>query len=235
MSETKIKKNYSFIRKDKDFILFHFGFSILCIIVLLLNFIPIGYKLFFLVVIYNIIVPIIGKIRNHIDWIDLWVFLLPLSIFQIFPDWFLSDQLDVLFFPEDGFPKIGSVSGYMAGLWVIPLFIIVYVGLRIKDIRSKSISITTVAVLSLLIFGISEETIWMLPGWQAQNVFMVDHIAVYILIPEIILGLSAFLGYELSRTRSFLFKVMITFLIMLLYTGSASFFYFLIEKILVFS
>jgi hypothetical protein len=43
---------------------------------------------------------------------------------QIWPDWFLSAQLEILVFPEDGLFKIGTVSGYMLFLWAIPFFII---------------------------------------------------------------------------------------------------------------
>lgn len=69
----------------------------------------------------------------------IWKFLVPLSILMVFPDWFLSAVLQTLVFPEDGFLKIGTVSGYMAGLWAIPLFICVYTGIKLEEM-SVSIS-----------------------------------------------------------------------------------------------
>ncbi len=82
-----------------------------------------GIRMLFLVIIYNLAILLYGGWRKYDDWSNLWVFAFILSIFQVFPDWFLSAQLNILVFPEDGLAKIGTVSGYMAGLWTIPIFL----------------------------------------------------------------------------------------------------------------
>jgi len=56
---------------------------------------------------------------------------------------------------------------------------------------------------------------------------------VYIVIPEIILGLSTYWCFEMIKERSHWLKVPAAFGVMLLYLGSAAFFYFLIEKVLI--
>jgi hypothetical protein len=155
-----------------------------------------------------------------------------ISIFQVMPDWFLSAQLGILIFPEDGFVKIGEVSAYMAGLWAIPLFVIIFIGRSVQKRFSLRAALWSVAVSSLVIFAGSEETMWMIPSWQAVNVTTLGHVAVYLLIPEIILGLSAFLGYEAIKGKKHWFKIPAAFLIMLLYIGSLSFFYFLLETLI---
>ena len=94
---------------EKDFIIIHLLFSIICGIVLFLPGIQIGVKLFILVLIYNISVPLVGILRKYTDWLNIWLFSFILSLFQIWPDWFLSAQLEVLVFPEDGLFKIGTV------------------------------------------------------------------------------------------------------------------------------
>jgi hypothetical protein len=157
---------------------------------------------------------------------------LVLSILQIFPDWFLAAQLETIVFPDDGFFMIGPVSGYMAGLWAIPLFVILYVGLEISKQRSYPVAYTVVAALTLLIFGLAEETMWMLPSWSAQNVFMIGHIALYIIIPEILLGISTLISYQLVRERPVWLWIIGAFTVMILYLGNVSFFYFIIERIL---
>jgi hypothetical protein len=152
-------------------------------------------------------------------------------VFQLWPDWFLSAELGVLVFPEDGFIKIGTVSLYMIGLWTIPLFLILFIGKLFNERHNSLSTYFIVGLLSLLIFGLAEQTLWMLQSWYAQNVFMIGHIALYIIIPEIILGLTTFYGYKLIEEKSHLLKIAVAFIIMLLYLGSAAFFYFLIERL----
>lgn len=220
-------------RSEKDAILIHGVFTLLCgIVVFVFREIPIGRRLLFLVVVYNMGMLAWGILRKDAKWRDLWIFTFVLSLFQVFPDWFLSAQINILVFPEDGCFKIGTVSGYMAGLWTIPLFIILFTGERVSERISRPAAYGGVALLSLLIFGGSEAFLWMLPSWYAQNVTMIGHVAVYILIPEIILGVSAYACFQAIRTRPHWIKIPAAFLVMQLYLGSAAFFYFLVEKII---
>jgi len=217
---------------ERYFIIIHLVFSIICGIVLFLPGIPIGIKLFILVIIYNTIIPLVGVWRKYTEWINIWVFSFILSMLQLFPDWFLSAQLNVLVFPEDGLFKIGTVSGYMLFLWAIPFFIILFIGYRVREQVSEHSTYWIVALISLLIFGVSEMTMWTIGSWYAQNVTMVGHTAIYIIIPEIILGISAYWSYKMIQDKTIWLKFPTAFMIMLLYLGSVAFFYFLFEKIL---
>jgi hypothetical protein len=120
----------------------------------------------------------------------------------------------------------------MAGLWSIPLFALIFVGIEVSKRKSYSLTYLIIAVLTLLIFGIAEETMWMLPSWYAQNVTIIGHIAIYIILPEIFLGLSTFFCFTLVRTRSIWIQILGAFTVMILYMGNISFFYFLIERVL---
>ncbi|MBN2077986.1 MAG: hypothetical protein JW838_03415 [Spirochaetes bacterium] len=220
------------LREESDAILLHFLFALLCVSVLLIPNMRIGVKLFILVAAYNVAVPLAGTLRGHASWRDIWLFSLVVSIFQVFPDWFLSDVLGVLVFPEDGFPKIGTVSGYMAGLWTIPVFIIVYAGTRVRERHSPGAGYLAAALLALAIFVGSEATVWMLPSWYARDVLMAGHVAVYIIIPEIILGIACLYAYVTRRGSGLPAKTFAAFIVMQLYLGSAVFFYFLIERVI---
>jgi len=113
-----MEKNANITNLTRDFILVHIIFIGLCFAVLIIPIpIAIGIKLFILIVSYNLLIPLVGLFRKYSEWIKLWVFVFLISLFQIWPDWFLSAQLNILVFPEDGLFKIGTVSGYMAGLW----------------------------------------------------------------------------------------------------------------------
>lgn len=218
---------------EKDAILFHSLFTLLCgIVIFIFRHIPVGQRLLFLVIVYNLAMPAWGLFRKDKDWINLWLFAFILSMFQVFPDWFLSAQLNILVFPEDGCFKFGTVSGYMAGLWTIPMFIILYIGGRVHERVSESAAYFSAAAAALIIFGGSEATLWLLPSWYAQHVTMIGHIAVYILFPEIVLGASAYACYQAIKAKSHWVKIPTAFLVMQLYLGSAVFFYFLIERII---
>ncbi|MGM0404266.1 MAG: DUF6989 domain-containing protein [Thermodesulfobacteriota bacterium] len=220
--------------EELDALYLHLLFALFCIPVLLIPDTATGIKLFVLVVVYNLAVPAAGSIRGHRAWTDIWLFALTLSIFQVFPDWFLSNYLGVLVFPEDGFFKIGTVSGYMAGLWAIPVFIIVYAGTRIRESVSPKAGYGAAALLALVLFVGSEATLWMLPAWYARNVSMVGHVAIYIIVPEVILGISCLFCYVSIQAKPHWVKIPASFLVMQLYLGSAVFFYFLFEHLNVF-
>ena len=222
----------SLTQMERDFLIVHLFFSLLCGIILYMPGILIGIKLFILVIIYNLIVPLVGNWRKYDEWLNIWLFCIILSILQIWPDWFLSAQLGVLVFPEDGLFKIGTVSGYMLFLWVIPFFIILFIGQSVDQRSSRGMTYLIVALISLLIFGISEMMIWIIGSWYAQNVMMLGHIAVYIIVPEIILGISTYYSYNQIKDKNHLIKVPTAFIVMILYLGNAVFFYFLFEQII---
>ncbi len=230
----EVKTIFSFLEAtEQDFLVLHALFAVLCGVVLLIPmYLAIYIRMFALVVIYNLLVPGLGFWRRNEDWIDLWSFAIILSVLQVFPDWFLVSELDVLTFPDDEFLQIGDVPAYMAGLWAIPLFIIIFGGRRIEERHCSKAAYAIVALSSLAIFGLSEATMWALPAWSAQNVTTIGHLALYIIIPEVMLGLTAFYCYQEIQGRPFGIKFLGAFLIMLLYLGSASFFYFLFERIL---
>ncbi|TGN10253.1 DUF6989 domain-containing protein [Leptospira ilyithenensis] len=191
-----------------------------------------GWKLFSLTLFFHIsFLSLTKPLRWHIPF-QIWKFLLPLSILMILPDWFLSEVLGVLVFPEDGFFKIGTVAGYMAGLWEIPLFILVYIGIKLEE---KSVSILGtclwVAFLSLAIFGAAEATMWILTSWYAQNVKMIGHVALYVLVPEMILGVTTYLAYQGFSGGPYIIQIGMAALIMIQYTGSLAISYLVIEKI----
>jgi len=216
-----------------DLILMHIVFAVpAALILVLFSTTPIGAQLLAVVIIYNIILPLWAYFRNHRDWLDLWLFVVPLSILMIFPDWFLSNQLNVLSFPVDGFPMIGSIPIYMAGLWAIPLFIILFIGVTMEMKEAPILTYVSVVIISLLLFGGSEATLWMLGSWYAHDVTMIGNVAIYIIIPELILGLSTYIGYKMVKEKGIWYKLMAAFSIMVFYIGNASFFYFLIERVI---
>ncbi len=222
--------NLSLESTERDALLIHLFFIVLCAIVLLIP-IPllVGPRLFILVMVYNIVIPLTGWWRKHTEWLSLWFFAFLLSLLMLFPDWFLADPLGILLFVDDGFPNIGPVTGYMLLLWAIPLFIITFIGIRVVERHTNHLAYSVVAVTSFLIFVGAEAGLTFV--WHAQNVILVGSVAVYIIIPEIILGLSTFWMYQHIKTKLHWWKPIGAILIMLLYLGSACCFHLLINLI----
>ncbi len=220
-------------RTDRDAILLHSVFALACLLVLAAPLgVPVGQRVSGLVLLYNVALPLVAWRRGHPEWLKLWLFLVPLSALQVFPDWFLADPLGVIEFPDTGALRIGPIPAFMAGLWTIPLFIIVLLGRRIAAQSTRNAALVAVALASVLLFVGSEATLWVIPIWHARNVTMVARVAVYLIVPEIILGLSTFLAFESSLHRSIWHKLSGAFVVMLIYLGGLCFFYLVVERLL---
>jgi hypothetical protein len=78
-------------------------------------------------------------------------------------------------------------------------------------------------------------TLWRFGSWYAKDVITLNHLAIYVILPEIILGITSYLGYldyDKHSKSKILHTFLITFLIMLLYVINLSISYFLVEKII---
>ncbi|TGK37459.1 hypothetical protein EHQ12_06975 [Leptospira gomenensis] len=218
---------------EKHVLVFHILFFALSILVLFLpGSVSSGWRMFSLVFVYNGGILLFARIWTHERWTDLWFFLFPLSCCLVFPDWFLSQVLGVVEFPADGFPKIGTVSGYMAGLWVIPLFVSTFVSVRFRKRFSDAPALQSYllgGLIAFVFFLVSEEVSYLIPVWFAKNVWMFDHVAVYVLAPEFILAVFACYAYEVCAYSSLSEKILWAFLTMFVYLGALGFFFLLLE------
>lgn len=191
----------------------------------------IGWKMFLLLIAYNIAVPVLGRRLGHERWVDLWMFVFPLSLLQIFPDWFMSAVLGSLIFPDTGFPYIGTVGAYMGLMWSIPLFAILFTVWRTRKSMSGAGSYVLVVVLTVITFGIAEATLWIIPIWYAApHILAPAYIAVYVIIGEAFLGLAAWYAYLTVADRKLPAKLVAALAVMLIYTGSIAISYLLVER-----
>ena len=219
-------------RAERDAVLLHAIFAVIAVLTLFTpSGIPIGPKLCALVIVYNIMVPVTALLRGHPEWLTIWFFLLPLSLLQIFPDWFLSSILKVLVFPDTGSLKVGDVPLFMGGLWVIPLFMIVFLGRRIEARFTRNLALTAVCVSSAILFLGSESLLWLIPIWHAQNVMVIAHVAIYLIVPEILFGLFTFLAFDAFHGHALWYRLGAAFTVMVIYLGNLCFFYLIFEHL----
>ncbi len=231
MSKGKTKQSPILKPTERDFILVHLGFGVLVALALIFPLgLELGPRIFALLVIYNVALPLLGRRLDHRRWTDIWTFTFPISLLQIFPDWFLSQVLGVLVFPDTGFPFIGTVPAFMALMWVIPFNLIVFTAWRLRKRLTPASVYVVVLLLTVVIFGTSEATLWMLPIWYAtEDVWVILHIAVYVMCAELVLGAALWTAYRLVEPYGGLRKIVSAFAVMFIYTGALAFFYLLIE------
>ncbi|PTU31676.1 DUF6989 domain-containing protein [Stenotrophobium rhamnosiphilum] len=164
---------------------------------------------------YNVVLPLYALARGHNEWLKLWMFLLPLSCGQVLPDWALVQIAGVLHFPDHGIWRIGgAVPAYFMGLWIMLLFPVTLIS---DSTRSRYI---TMGVLSLVLFAFWEWAAQPLQLWQPQNVRTIAGVAIYVLIPEVILGLATLHAYRNTRGSGIIQQVFSALSVNLLYTGA---------------
>lgn len=175
-----------------------------------------GAGLLILVIVYNVALPALSVARGHAEWMRLWLFLLPLSCGQVLPDWALAEIPQVLVFPDHGQYRIGgAVPVYFMGMWIMLLFPILLISSSSR--RSRYL---IASVLSLTLFSFWEWAARPLQLWYGQHVAMIQGVALYPLIPEMLLGLTALWAYRNTDDNNPIQRVFSALGVNLLYTGS---------------
>ena len=168
---------------------------------------------------YNVSLPWAGWLRGHPDVIDLWTFLLPLSLLQVIPDWVLAGAFNTLAFPDVGGARLGPVPAFMAGLWVVPLVLVIWITSLSRSV-SERLAPFVAAASALAIFGAAEWAARPLGLWYAHGVRMVHGVALYVLPAETVLGVAAWRVYQRVQGRLWLAKLSGAATVSVLYTGS---------------
>lgn len=174
---------------------FHFAFFLVAAAALYLSGnATYGWTLLWLVVAYNIGLPAWALVRGQTEWLWLWLFLLPLSAAQAVPDWMLVEVTKTLVFPDHGLPRIGgAVPVVFMGMWVIALLPLILVA------QSSRRPYLTMAVASFLLFAFWEWAARPMRLWYGQNTWLVQGVAVYTLLPEVLLALATLGAYRSLR------------------------------------
>lgn len=169
---------------------------------------------------YLVVLYLGAWLRSHHELLDAFAFLLPLSVCQVVPDLLLVTQLGTLTFPALGAQGLGPVPAYMAGLWVAPLLVVVWLAELAH--RANAIAAALVALLaSLAVFGAAEwAAAHVLPLWRPRGVDTWHGVALYVLPAEALLGFVAWFAYTQVRHRTLFMKAFAAALVSLLYAGA---------------
>ncbi|MEM0962360.1 MAG: hypothetical protein AAGK21_07505 [Bacteroidota bacterium] len=212
----------------RDAVAFHAAFGVLALAGLALPAPALGWRLLALVVIYNVAFFLVGRWRMHREWTRLWAFLVPLSAFQVIPDAVLVGVIGSLDFPDTGGPRLGPIPLAMAGMWTIPLWVALFAADRQR--AGDRVRILVAGLFTGLILVGAEATLWAIPIWQAVGVTTVAHVALYVVLPEVLLGSVAYAAYLSTRDGSRGRQVAAAALVSLVYAGALVTSYGIIER-----
>lgn len=201
---------------------FHAGFLVCAGLATLLGAPAKGWAVLALVVVYNVGLPLVARAVGRRDWFELWRFLLPVSIFQLLPDWLLVDLVGTLSFPDVGGPRVDdAIALAMGGMWVPPLFAAVALA------RGRA---GVAAALALAIFLGAELLAPALELWEPTgDTTRVAGVAVYVLPAEAALGWAAATAYALAGRAPLPQRVLAALAVATFYTGALVLAHFLID------
>ncbi|MBJ7472788.1 MAG: hypothetical protein JHD16_15890 [Solirubrobacteraceae bacterium] len=201
---------------------FHAAFFALIGVVAALDAPAKGWAVVALVLVYNVGLPLLARATDRDDWFALWGFLLPVSVFQVLPDWVLAAQVGTLVFPDVGGLRLDdAIPLAMAGMWVPPLFITLVLA-GPSPVRA--------AWLALLVFLGSELSAPFLQLWEpAAGTTQVAGVALYVLPAEAALGWAACFAFMAVGRSAWPQRVGAAFAVSTFYLGALVLAYFLID------
>lgn len=181
-----------------------------------------GWAVLGLVVAYTVSLPLVCRAVERPDWAALALFLVPVSLFQVLPDWVLADLVGTLAFPDRGGPRIDDVIPVaMALMWVPPLFVaIVLAGLRPARAALTAVLVFAGAELAAPFVGLWE------PIGETTRVL---GIAVYVLPAEAALGWAAAAAFLVTRGRGPAVSVAAALAVSTFYLGALVLAHFVID------
>jgi hypothetical protein len=166
---------------------------------------------------------LVARAGGRADWLAALGVVIPISIFQVLPDWFLVDGPGTLAFPDTGGIRVGhAIPLAMAGMWALPLFVVVLLA-RGSVVRG--------AVAGLLVFLATELAAPALDLWKpVGDVTKVLGVAVYVLPAEAVLGAATVLAVRWAADRGLAERVLAAAAVSTIYTGALALSWFLIDQ-----
>lgn len=187
----------------------------------------VGQATWIVVITYNVSLPTYFFQRGDLEVVEIWSFLLPLSLLQIIPDWYLVDIQQTLVFPTATGPL--PVPIFMAGLWTFPLMLTTVTGLYLHRRNGLLAGYASAIAAGILVFGAGELVLTDVGVWRADRVLEVRGLAAYILPAELLLVAATLYAYEQVEWRSPWHRISASPIIMLMYLGAATTSYLIVD------
>ena len=181
-----------------------------------------GWAVLSVVVTYVAVLPSACRRAGRRDLADLAWFLVPVSVFQVLPDWVLADLIGVLRFPDTGGPRVDDVIPVvMAGMWVAPLFAAVALA-GFRPARA--------ALFALVIFLGSEVAAPYVGLWEpAGDTTRWAGVAIYVLPAEAALGWATAVAFNAERRASVAHRIGAALAVATFYLGALVLAHFVVD------
>jgi hypothetical protein len=169
-------------------------------------------------------VCVLATMTGRRNWIAALTVIVPISIFQVFPDWMLAKVVGSIVFPDNGGLRVDAVIPLaMAGLWVLPLLIVV---LFARD------SLWRGALVSTIVFAATEIAAPHLGIWHpAAGLSEVLGIAVYVLPAEAALGAATVYAVRVAADAGWGTKIAAAASVSIFYAGALAISALLIDNV----
>jgi hypothetical protein len=218
-------------RQERDLVGFHLGFAVVAVAVLVLpGEVAQGWRLWGLLVGYDLATLAVVWGRGHRRWLRIWWFAAVTSVFQVVPDAVLAAGLGTLRFPPDGAPDLGPVTASMALMWTVPL-VLIATAADAADRRRGPGGLAGRRRRAAVVFVGAEALLPPLGIWEPVGVTTIGGwLAPYVLPPELLLGAATWWGVQVTRDRHPLLVVPVGALVSILYTGALATSWLLLER-----
>lgn len=155
----------------------------------------------------------LAKIQGRSEWLSALTVVIPISIFQIFPDWFLAAGPDTLEFPDNGGVRIGDVIPLaMAGLWVLPLLVVVRLA---NDDMWRGAGVAAALFLGTELIAPS------IGIWEPADIVReVAGVAVYVIPAEAALGAATIYAVRVAAQANWGTRIAAAAAVSIFYTGA---------------
>lgn len=218
-------------RQERELVVLHLAFGLVAAVVLWLpGGLAQGWRIWLLLIGYDLATLAVVLIRGHSRWLRLWWFSAVTSLFQVVPDAVLVLGLGTLTFPPDGAPDLGPVTASMALMWTVPLVLILAAADAAARRRGAPAGWVAAAATALVVFVGAEALLPPLGIWEPVGVTTLGGwLALYVLPAEMLLGAAAWWGLQTTRDRPALVTFPVAAVVSLLYTGALAASWLLIE------
>lgn len=181
-----------------------------------------GWGVLATVVAYVAALQLAARRSGRTDLAALAAFLVPVSVFQVLPDWVLSGLVGTLRFPDTGGLRIDDVIPLaMAGMWVAPLFVAVALAGGRPAVA---------AVLAAVVFLGTEIAAPTLGLWEPSgDTTRWGGVAIYVVPAEAALGWATAVAFGATRSSSVPARVGAALAVSTFYLGALVLAYFLID------
>lgn len=172
-----------------------------------------GWVVLFISVAGAVGVCVLASITGRREWLTALGVIVPISLFQVIPDWFLAVELGSIVFPDNGGIRIDdAIPLAMATMWVLPLLVVV---LLARDSLARG------AAISALLFLVTELGAPVAGLWEpAGGAREIAGVAIYVIPAEALLGAAAVYAVRVAGETPIATRLFAGACVSVFYTGA---------------